>query len=101
MVVKKRCTICKEVVDPKGVYQHVKNKHSDLVERWDEVKEELFEEVEVMEERGEGERGSRRVSNIKKKDTRLHKFGHRSASSSLTGSTTSSWFFKYNHKYRQ
>lgn len=45
--VKKKCPVCGDLVDPKGVYVHFQNKHSEEVQKWDEWKDK-FETVEVM-----------------------------------------------------
>jgi len=49
--IKKRCPICKQLVDDKGVYFHFRNNHPDL--NWEEWKDQ-FEVVEVKKEEGEG-----------------------------------------------
>jgi hypothetical protein len=49
--IKKRCPICKQIVDDKGTYFHFRNNHPDL--NWEEWKNQ-FEVVEVKKEEGEG-----------------------------------------------
>jgi len=32
---KKKCVICGEVVEPKGIYSHTANNHPEYVEKWE------------------------------------------------------------------
>jgi len=55
-MLKKKCLVegCGELVDPRGTYQHVARNHPEYVDKWNEVKDQLFEEVEIQDEEGGG-----------------------------------------------
>ena len=53
-VLKKKCPLCPDVVDPKGVNAHFRNRHPEEAKKWSEWKDK-FEDVEVevpIEEEG-------------------------------------------------
>jgi len=49
----KRCLECGEIVKPRGTFKHVEMNHPELVEKYEELKERLFEDIEEPEQKTE------------------------------------------------
>jgi len=48
-VPKKKCTKCEGIVSPQGTWTHVQNNHPELKDKYEEIKSDLFEDIEIEE----------------------------------------------------